>query len=451
MKKKQINSAFLIVPILILAAFVSYIPHINYPYPLHVDEWFHITVAQEVIRGSRIDLYSGQPFALGMERLWHLMLAGIFLFVQPLQAYGFLVMGFSILAALSVYVFAKRYGERTALIAAFLTALIPSNVTIGGLSLLVPINLSLIFIPLALKFAFDAKTNLQYFMVFLLTAILLYAHPPSAMVLLILLGIYGILKMKEDKTKSRNLFFALIAALAISIPNYISQISQKGIESASFPFWLFVEQTPILFGIIPTIFFVAGFYMLTRTKEKENWAMILALIFFLAEIFLFTQISASFLVPYQRIFIPMMFIMNVVAAFALAKVKNNILLAIVLAVILTLSLQQHFASKYYHIIDGSEFKDIVWIRENTSGGTILADPWKARPIPAITGMQVFTVLPFGPDAELLRINQQASDFFNGNCTNTTFLKENNISLVYSPVECKNADLEKIHNNIYKVS
>jgi len=447
---KKINPALLIVPILILTAFVSYIPHINYQYPLHVDEWFHITIAQEVLNGNKIDLYSGQPFALGMERLWHLMLAGIFLFVQPLQAYVFVIMGFSILAVLSVYIFAKRFGERVALISAFLTALIPSNVTIGGLSLLVPVNLSLIFIPLALKFAFDAKTKLQYFMVFLLTAILLYAHPPSAMVLLILLGIYGVLKIKENKIKARNLFIAIFAAVIVSLPNYISRIAESGIESASFPFWLFVEQTPVLFGIIPTIFFITGFYMLTRTKEKENWVLIVALILLLAEIFLFTQISVSFLVPYQRIFIPMMFIMSVIAAFALAKIKNNILLGILLAVILVLSVQQHFATQYYHIIDENEFKDISWIRENTSGGIILADLWKARPIPTITGMQVFTVLPFGPVPELLKINQQAIDFFKNNCTNTTFLKDNNISLIYSPVECNNTDLKRIHNNIYKV-
>ncbi len=448
---KKINSVLLIVPILIIATSVSYIPHINYQYPLHVDEWFHITVAQEVISGSGIDLYSGQPFALGMERLWHLMLAGIFLFAQPLQAYVFLVMGFSILAVLSVYVFAKRFGERTALISAFLTALIPSNVTIGGLSFLVPINLSLIFIPLALKFAFDAKTKLHYFMVFLLTAILLYAHPPSAMVLLILLGIYGALKIKEDKIKARNLFVAIFSAVIVSIPNYAARVAEKGIESASFPFWLFVEQTPILFGIIPTVFFIAGFYLLTRTKEKENWTLILALIFLLAEIFLYTQISASYLVPYQRIFIPMMFLMNIIAACAMARINNNILLGIILAAILILSVQQHFAAQYYHVIDENEFNDILWIKENTSGGIILADPWKARPIPAITGMRVFTVLPFGPVPELLKINQQAIYFFKGNCTNTSFLKDNNISLIYSPVECNNTDLEKLYKNIYKIS
>ncbi len=82
---------------------------------------------------------------------------------------------------------------------------------------------------------------------------------------------------------------------------------------------------------------------------------------------------------------------------------------------------------------------------------ILADPWKARPIPTITGMRVFTVMPFGPVPELLEINQQATDFFKNNCTDTRFLRENNITLIYSPVECNNTDLEKVRNNTYKVA
>ncbi len=424
-----------IIPILLLAAFSSYIPHMNYPYPLHVDEWFHITVAEEITHNSAIDLYSGQPFHLGMERAWHIMLAGIFLILPPLKIYPFLIMALSILATFSIYTFAKRYGERTALIAAFLAALIPSNVTIGGPALLMPINLSLIFIPLALKYAFDKK----YTVVFLSTLFLLYAHPPSAMVLLILLGTYALLN------KSKSLLIAIFSAIILSIPNYIAQISAKGLESVSFSFWLFAEQTPKLFGYIPTIFFIAGFYMMTRTREKENWALILTLLFLLIDIFLYTQLSISFLVPYIRIFIPMLFIMGVIAAYSLAKIKNNIYLGVILIAILVLSLQHNYETPYYHIINETEYSDIVWMKENTQG-IILADPWKARPIPAVTGMQVFTVLPFGPVPELLAQNQKAIDFFNNNCTDTEFLKRNNISVIYSPVECKN--LKQIHRNTY---
>ncbi|VVB60280.1 Uncharacterised protein [uncultured archaeon] len=438
----------LILPaILILAAFTAYIPHIGYPYPLHVDEWFHITVAEEVIHNNAVDLYSGQPFRLGMERAWHLMLAGIFLIFPPLKVYPFLVAALFILATLSVYTFAKRYGERIALIAAFLTALIPSNVTIGGPSLLVPVNLSLIFTPLALKFAFDKKPNLL--VVFLCTLFLLYAHPPSAMVLLILLGTYALLNVKEDKTRAKSLFITIFAAVIASVPNYAGRIAEKGMESATFSFWLFVEQTPLLFGYITTVFFIAGFYMLTRTKEKENWALIIALLFLLIDIFVYTRISTSFFVPYVRVFIPMMFIMSVIAAYALAKVKSNILLGVILAAILALSLQHNYETPYYHMINETEYSDMVWINENLDkNAIILADPWKARPIPTITGMRVFTVLPFGPDSKELEQNQKAIDFFRNNCTDTQFLKDNNISVIYAPVECNNQDLKRVHNNTY---
>lgn len=425
--------------ILILSAFSAYIPHMNYPYPLHVDEWFHITVAEEIIHNSAIDLYSGTPFHLGMERAWHIMLAGIFLIFPPLTIYLFLIITLAILATFSIYTFAKRYGERTALIAAFLAAIIPSNVTIGGPALLIPINLSLIFIPLALKFAFEKK----YKLVFLSTLFLLYAHPPSAMVLLILLGTYAIL------VTDRLLLATILASILLSLPNYLSEISKKGIESVSFSFWLFAEETPKLFGYIPTLFFIAGFYMMTRTKEKENWTLIITPLFLLIDIFLYTQLSMSFLVPYIRIFIPMLAIMGVIAAFALAKVKNNYILGLILTAILILSIQHTYETPYYHIINETEYSDILWIKENTQG-IILADPIKARTIPTITGMRVFTVLPFGPVPEILSQNQKAIDFFRNNCTDTAFLKENKITLIYSSVACNNAELEEVHNKTYRV-
>jgi len=40
---KIIKSDYIIlVPILALAFYFAFIPHLNYPYPVHVDEWVHL-------------------------------------------------------------------------------------------------------------------------------------------------------------------------------------------------------------------------------------------------------------------------------------------------------------------------------------------------------------------------------------------------------------------------
>ncbi len=40
----------LLLLLLLLAGFMSFIPHIGYAYPLHVDEWMHLTYARTIAR-----------------------------------------------------------------------------------------------------------------------------------------------------------------------------------------------------------------------------------------------------------------------------------------------------------------------------------------------------------------------------------------------------------------
>lgn len=38
-----------LVPIMGLAFYIAFIPHSNYPYPVHIDEWFHMAFSNEII------------------------------------------------------------------------------------------------------------------------------------------------------------------------------------------------------------------------------------------------------------------------------------------------------------------------------------------------------------------------------------------------------------------
>lgn len=42
-----------LVPILALAFYMSFIPHLNYPYPLHLDEWLHLSYSNQMIREDK--------------------------------------------------------------------------------------------------------------------------------------------------------------------------------------------------------------------------------------------------------------------------------------------------------------------------------------------------------------------------------------------------------------
>ena len=57
-------------------------------------------------------------------------------------------------------------------------------------------------------------------------------------------------------------------------------------------------------------------------------------------------------------------------------------------------------------------------------------------------------MPFGPvEKDLLRV-ANATGFLNSNCTNTTFLIDNNISVVYTRGPCDNPLLIEVEENIY---
>jgi len=448
---KKINSGFLLIPILILATFISYIPHINYPYPLHVDEWFHISQAKEVVLNQSTDWYSGQPFQLGLERGWHLTLTIIQgIFNLNITQWSYVPIFLQLLAIISVYLFVlKTFGEKLALISAFLVALIPSNVTIGGPVFLVPVNLSLIFIPIALYFAFKARDFKDYLFLLLPTLFLLYSHPPSAMVLLISLAIYSVLNLKDNKRRSRNILLTIVLAILLSLPNYVARIEAKGLESIQFPFWITLSQIPLLFGLIPTLFFLLGFYHVSKTRNKELITLLLTTIILLIDIVFYVTTGSAWLIPYQRVFIPLMLFMSIIAAYGLNMIKDRQLLVIVLILIFAFSLQQHLNTPYYHIIDDSDYQNFLWIKENTpNNAKVLLDPWLARAFPPIAERQVFTVMPFGPNEEIEKQNKLASDFLSNNCTDTSFLRANNITVVYSKTGCNNPDLQYVHNNTY---
>jgi hypothetical protein len=48
------TKTILLLLILLLAGFVAFIPHIGYAYPLHVDEWMHLTYAKTITQTSTI-------------------------------------------------------------------------------------------------------------------------------------------------------------------------------------------------------------------------------------------------------------------------------------------------------------------------------------------------------------------------------------------------------------
>ncbi|MFC1967279.1 hypothetical protein ACFLV2_01355, partial [Chloroflexota bacterium] len=133
---------------------MSSIPHWDYGYPLHVDEWWRYGDAQALIDNGRITY--PDPFeadaapGTDIEAGYHLWLGEIQLItgVSWLTLFRYLPGAILALLAFLAYAFGKEKGF--GLGAALLAALVPTTVRLLGPAFLLPVALGLLFIPLAL-------------------------------------------------------------------------------------------------------------------------------------------------------------------------------------------------------------------------------------------------------------------------------------------------------------
>jgi hypothetical protein len=370
-------------------------------------------------------------------------------------------------AILSTYVLVSLlFSKKGALISGFLIALLPTNVTMGGPVFLIPVNLSLIFIPICLLCAFQffkIKKEYHYLFMFFIFTFLLYAHPPSAMVLLFFLGFYSLLLLVSRENSERKHAFYLMITIGVSLfaalPNYLGELQNQGISSISFQFWVYLQEIPFLFGFIQSIFFIVGFYVLSKTNDKKIWSFLLTILFLLINIVLFTQLNINYLVPYQRIFVPLFLFMTIIASYGFTRIINirsnhkNIFVLILLLILSTVvfetSTQQN---SYYEVIDETDYENFIMIRNISSPqDVIICDPWKARALPAIAKRTVYAVIPFGPTEKYINLVNNATRFLENDCRNTSFLLENNITFVYSRgYNCFNHDLKLLKTDIYQL-
>jgi len=89
---------------------------------------------------------------------------------------------------------------------------------------------------------------------------------------------------------------------------------------------------------------------------------------------------------------------------------------------------------------------VIWIRDNVSDDyeKAILDPWKATAFVAITERKVVTRIHAYPK----RSDKEAYAFLKGDCSDTSFLRENGISIVYSRSPCISPDLTEVRENIY---
>ena len=98
------------------------------------------------------------------------------------------------------------------------------------------------------------------------------------------------------------------------------------------------------------------------------------------------------------------------------------------------------------MIDKEDYQSFVWVRDNVGGNydRAILDPWKAAAFTAITEKYVYTWIHGAKENK----DEEAYKFLRGGSTDTEFLRENSISIVYTEWNVNNPNLTEVRENVY---
>jgi hypothetical protein len=441
------NDKYLLLLILFLSAYVAYIPHKGYDYPVHRDEWDRMTMAKALVKAGHTvypEPFHGEGNASpSLETGFMVWLAGIKLVsgLPWLAIFKYLPLILSLFLVLSAYIFARRLGY--GLEAAFLTSLLPTTLNLLGPAFLVPVSLGLPFILLTLFLAYNFKGTVRGVPLLMILAFLAYTHPPTAVAAFTALGIYLLHAREWRMIAGIGLTAAAITAL---IPQLSGILLRKGPESLVFTTFISYAELYRVYGYLPSIFFVAGAYLIYRRGRKDATLVYIAILLLLINV-AYRQLGWTLLLMPERNYLYLMLLMAVIGGYALSRLRDRRLLIGVALVTLVLSFQGHISTPYYRIIDDREYQDFTWIRDNLEGKAVL-DPWKAIAFTAIAEKPVYSRVFPGPSRMHDQRNNEIRRFFAEGCVDTEFLRKNRISIVYAYNPCSNQHLKELRERIY---
>jgi len=471
---KILKPDYLILPLIMaLAFYLTFIPHLGYPYPLHVDEWVHLAKCNAVLAAGSttfVDPFRGQlPLGIssnleaGFHLFWSVFhqISGI----SWLTIFRYFPGIIFLITVLSVYILAQREGFGWE--AALFACLIPTTIGILGPAFMVPVALGLPFIPLSLFITFNFRTGWSYLVLFLFTCILLTIHAATAVGLVLILVPYILLNLKGNFKHSLGITLALAVPFLAPFPWIFSMLlptAEKLLTPQ--PLSTFVDLPSILhtYGYLPVLFCLLGTSVLAIRGGTKNYGLIFGLVALLVMLVTFFTFHYGVEIMYQRGLMYAMLMMSIVAGAGLMGIRNlrlpsnglktvflrknvgNILCLVLIGITLALCIPNRQDTAYYHMIDSEDYEAFVWIRDNIddSHKKAILDPWKATAFTAITGKSIYT----RTHLYLKATDMEAYEFLRGGCTDTAFLKENGISIIYSQWKCQNPDLVEVEKDIY---
>jgi hypothetical protein len=465
----------IVLGILGLTFYLAHIPHINYPYPVHGDEWVHWAYSEAMLHAgsaSFTDPFGGVAI-LGLETNFetgfHLFLVMFRLVtdISWLSIFQYLPAVIFMITVLSVFIFARKEGFGWE--AALFTCLLPTTVGVLGPALLVPVAIGLLFIPLSLYLAFNFKVWQCYLLLCLINIFLLLMHPPSAVIIFMITIPYILLNLRRNLKHSLGLILAIVipcTAGLIWLSDTLIPIARNLFDAQTVDPSISLPPLVQKMGYLPIAFSFVGIVWLLIKGGKNNHGLIFGLLILVAMLLVFFRLHYGVTILYERGLVYLMLMLAITAGAGLARLRmiripighigglkfffirnTGAILCLASVVIILVTGIPNLQQNYYNrFIDDKDYQAFIWIRDNLGDkyDKAILDPWKATAFSAITQKSVYTRI----HGSVKDSDVKAYDFLTSGCGDNSLLLEHGISIVYSQWDCDNTDLIKVAEGVY---
>lgn len=483
-------------------------PHWDYPYPLHVDEWFGLGYGQEVIASGQLTFespYERRVISYHPEMGFHMIWAflGIITDVQLIDLFRLAPGILLVLLSFFTYIFGRKRGF--GLEAALFIPLIPTSLWTLGPAFVVPVSVATLSIPLIVLPTGERLSRGSgpwlWTMLFLISGTL-FVHPTTESLLTLIATLYIGSFLIEMVTRRRyHEALKLLGALGIrvllpaivlaiwmpSLTRSVLYYSTSRIQLPNTPDGLFYHflnafgWEAAFVGVLGMGFFIYRSDFLLRGLVLPFVAVVLALFVefypkyfigppplynrswimlgLLLAIFLGCAVSSYFKISKELAH-------NIGPRFhkqfpqgllALSRIIGVLLIGVLLYTGLFGNYERDIFANYYHIIDSPVDSHYQWIGEHVdetervaSGEAVMG--WT---YPLFAGVGTKSIgadaLPFSdPKANALRLMMAEAEL------DVPWLKSNGISVLYSCDhigrcrEMSNSGVHKVKEGVYVI-
>jgi len=478
LKRASLIKAILLVAIIGLAFFMALYPRLDYPYPLHVDEWMHLGYTNQILNTGHLNF--PHPFQGGQweveghpETGYYIWLGTSLLatgssWLELARLMPALVLG---IIAFVAYAWGRKRGF--GLEAAFFATFIHTTVRFLGPAFLVPVTLGLVFFPLCLILLEKMERDWRPLPLIVVSLITLFlTHGTTAVAVGFVLVIYLLFYLILSKNPIRQMLPSLTCILLIPFSGlviflwnraFVLREIQNIINAGKIPLPAIEIPLPQL-GYIMIALAAIGFGFLIARGGWRNYALLVPtviLLFFVQFYRQWFEIGPDIL--YERGWLYVMLLMAFIAGYGLSRLRRlgldffkrwrwgalpvYIALALVVVFALVLRMDGYAKEKYYHVVDVPTYYDFKWIGEELPQDSIaLLNPYVAWAFVPISGGQyVYTAkaYPWGVEE-----SREITAFLREGATDTGYIRERKVSIIYSPFPLKNPDLVEVRDGVY---